>query len=545
MDREPGSDLGSNRGSNLGGQASDAEARRRRLEALGALARQQQGTAPGVGDANPQDPPSATPATRAQSAPASAASRTIPAVAAARAAPRRGRRWLVVGAGTLGLVVIAAVVLHALLTPPARHAPSTTLTLDLTKGGIACPNSVAWSPDGSQVAVVGHTGSCPTPFDTQYTSAAVSLYNATTGKLERTIQPDDIIEPLIPIVIPSTGGPQGDVPSAGAVVALSGRPTRTISYQGIAWSPDGNSLGLPFSVYMQTTTQQGNQQNESLQVIASGVEVMRADGTNPQAFANTSDPASTMIWDLQTHTSAYLPSQPGNSFDSALPPAAGYHWASGTISADNPFSGPSPAEPSPGPVGNPDGGASFTLWQPGLSTYFATAFINGQQVDQNTGAFLAYTGFTAWSPDGRYLVALNENARLQPDGRGMPTAQALKDMQLDQLAVAPVRDKALQTVLTALLPLDQQGRQVEYAWRPDGRILAARQWPFQGLQASAVLLYDTTTGAPVATLTPTTKKNITLQGDNTLAWSPDGSHLLAVNAASGLVTIWGPGALPK
>lgn len=104
-------------------------------------------------------------------------------------------------------------------------------------------------------------------------------------------------------------------------------------------------------------------------------------------------------------------------------------------------------------------------------------------------------------------------------------------------------------MLTALLPLDQQGRQVQYAWRPSGRVLAARQWPFENQSesapAGAVHLYDTATGVLLATLTPASRKGPIFQGNDDVVWSPDGSHLLAVDAASGLVTIWGSGALPQ
>src|SRR5205807_1144963 len=58
-----------------------------------------------------------------------------------------------------------------------------------------------------------------------------------------------------------------------------------------------------------------------------------------------------------------------------------------------------PAAPPLSPIGNPDGDASFMLWQPGLAQLTSSTDPSGTYRIHSWS-----TSFAAWSPDGRYLI---------------------------------------------------------------------------------------------------------------------------------------------
>src|SRR5262249_24453570 len=118
-----------------------------------------------------------------------------------------------------------------------------------------------------------------------------------------------------------------------------------------------------------------------------------------------------------------------------------------------------PAPPAPGPVGNPDGDASFTLWQPGSVSVSAMP---------DTSRLSSWSAtFVAWSPDGRYLVdGMTLFGLLKPPGQGFPSASSLILTRLNQVPLLPLRDQALLKVVDTATAV---------AWSPDGQVLAASQ----------------------------------------------------------------------
>lgn len=251
-------------------------------------------------------------------------------------------------------------------------------------------------------------------------------------------------------------------------------------------------------------------------------------------------------WDTQT----------GSVTSLTLPPAITYRWSSGGAlivpnqDAQSPTPDASPTGTTLAPVGVLNRNAEFTVWQPGDLTYMVQ---NSQGQLEPPGAYSWTTSRLAWSPDGRYLLSLDDKtARIQPAGQTPPTQQALADFGLANAPVLPVRDAGLQAILAAMPAntADRFTQSLRLAWRPDGKVVAVQPRFYRDDRAvsqHAVTLYDCETGRKLATLLP----HITMVhgayggNDGYLRWSADGSHLLLLDSALGPTTIWGPDQLPR
>jgi WD40 repeat protein len=242
----------------------------------------------------------------------------------------------------------------------------------------------------------------------------------------------------------------------------------------------------------------------------------------------------------------------------ALPAALSYQWGvHGALLAQTPLNTTAaPPAPAPGPVGNPDGGAAFTLWQPGLA---APGYLRGSGgITTAPNLYLWESAFAAWSPDGRYLLTpVYAGGRVALAGQPAPSAADLAATGTTKTPILPARDTALTRLYTAMVP-DASGAAPDVqsvAWRPDGSVLAATGVPYFNPDTASlaahtmVTLYDSASGRQLTTLNPAVDLSHALGTPLTgqpiwLAWSPDGSHLLLLDAAIGTLTIWGPDALP-
>jgi WD40 repeat protein len=179
--------------------------------------------------------------------------------------------------------------------------------------------------------------------------------------------------------------------------------------------------------------------------------------------------------------------------------------------------------PAPGPVGNPDGGSSFTIWQPGLAIIISRA--------HTPSIYIWKTNVTAWSPDGNYLVeGIGLKAVIEQSGHPFPDPVLLAALHLEHTPLLPVHDTALLRATFGSLAI---------AWRPDGRILAATNF------TGSVDLFDCATGQKLGTLF-TPMNHTPISGSPALLrWSPDGTRLLLSSAQWGIVNVWGPGQLPQ
>jgi hypothetical protein len=295
-----------------------------------------------------------------------------------------------------------------------------------------------------------------------------------------------------------------------------------VVYWQVAWSPIGRRLALAF-FFMVPTHQPPT---------GAGLLLLDGDGGHPHVLLQPQATAWSVAqeWDLVRGTPLQVvPSASSGAFATAL----AYRWgAGGTLVPDGILSQDRvlPAPPR-GPVGNPDGGTSFTLWQPGAVFRAGAA-----------PASVLYgfgTGFSAWSPDGRYLIlGLNPAGVLVPVGQPPPSRQDLDPHPSAPLPFAPMRDSALQVASNELL------NPFFVAWRPDGRVLAAYKSHRDQGSGNGVVLYDCATGQRLATL-PLPMTPLSLAGiEASLRWSPDGSRLLLSSAQWGLVVLWGPDQLP-
>src|SRR5262249_48369503 len=141
-----------------------------------------------------------------------------------------------------------------------------------------------------------------------------------------------------------------------------------------------------------------------------------------------------------------------------LPPAVAYHWGgNGALLPDTLLAhatGPAASPLLPGPVGNPDGNTSFTIWQPGVARLMSLV--------DSSSVYPMYTwstDFAAWSPDGRYLIdSIGVSGLLQPPGQLFPSRKALVNAGMEQAPLLPIHDAALLVVVK---------RATAIAWSPN------------------------------------------------------------------------------
>ncbi|MDQ6644024.1 MAG: hypothetical protein M3Y76_06210, partial [Chloroflexota bacterium] len=191
-----------------------------------------------------------------------------------------------------------------------------------------------------------------------------------------------------------------------------------------------------------------------------------------------------------------------------------------------------PSRTSNDSVGNPDGGKSFSIWQPG---WVGLTTQTGRSKVHLPGAYSWNSYFAAWSPDGRYLVDnVTVMGRFEVTDQPQLTSQALVDLHVENLPLLPVRDSALLHVLKTLTGAPANLSRQLIAWRPDGRTMAAYDNGTMDLD-----LFDCSTGYQVASLLLPTIASMGLVGFNIqLQWSPDGARLFLLDQQLGSLVIW-------
>lgn len=465
----------------------------------------------------------------AQSAPSArtAPSSTLAALVSGRPARGGGRRGAIIGVVLLVVVVIASVAVGAHFvsgqraTPPA---PKPVVQVNPGDENLGCVNTIVWSPDGKQLATLGNLqgdcggGSPDSPTD------AIFIYSAASGKLVQQLHPDPAIF---------------DSPAIAHFLAENAKPLNPamLYLQSLAWTPDGHALLMQFNVSVQPSESQTPQNGQSGAAPSIGGVLRLSVGQTSQAtlwrdtavYPQHPQSANGVVerWDLREGKAAFV---------AAPAPATMYRWNSdGTLT---------PAGSAAGkPIGAPNTGQTFTIWQSGrMQLAQAAPSPNGQpaNVPQDIQWFAP---FSAISPDGRYYYPYFADY-------GSLVPPSTKQVVSNESAIEP-HDQALVTLaraLSVMTPGPTQYMQTLVTWRPDGRLLATLNSNSSGDITTAkftVSIYDTQTGKLVKQLTP----NFTgLQSGNSaneqLQWSPDGSHLLLMDNVYGAITIWGPDALP-
>ena len=445
--------------------------------------------------------------------------------------PRSRQRLRRLGNASLALVILLAVALlsgnnfftllanqlrtsFGLFQPPhqAQSSPAwlnASIPLAHLRGqdGIACLLDAQWSPRGDAVAMLGYEYNCPTGHDVP---GVLNIYDASTGKLTAQWQLDDTILNIMnaPTVSASGISNHGILATSSFQTANTGSAnagsTRLLpfSYIHVMWSPDERRLALSFIVYMQ-------------QQPFFGILVMNVNGRFSHIIFQPPnlDQGAPIEWNIATGQALGF---------TTIPPAMAYRWqGNGSLVPFVALPGRSPQPvPLAGPVGNPDGNTSFTIWQPGITTF--TSFV---------GYYGWSTSFSAWSPDGRYLVDdINLQGFYRPPSGIIPDIQALAKLKLGHNRLLSPRKVALNELLRGS-PL--------VSWRPDGRVLAT--YYARGI----IVLYDSRTGQVLKTLSLPAIQPLLAGSFALLRWSPDGSRLLLSSPSYGLLNIWGPDQLPR
>ena len=395
--------------------------------------------------------------------------------------------------------------------PPVNIKPS--MVGFPRKDGFACVNNVAWSPDSKYIAFVGYQKDCAQG-NQMYERGLVAVYDALSGKQVRQLSPDDAILQAFHKQLPAA------------------HDALVINYASILWSPDGKNLALTFSLGFPLLTGPGK---------FFGVMLIPDGSGNAQVlFHFQKDSSLPVEWDLKQHeainNSPISSLQPFVSAGTAISPIFTYRWGTNGALIPTLFRRyrliilrSQLDESQFGSVGDPDGGRSFTIWQPGMSTLNTQ---NGGVSTDVPGIYTWNTLFVAWSPDGRYLLdGFFLEGRLQLLDQPLPSRQTLVDLHLQQLPVLKVRDMALQHLL---LTLSASSSNILVSWHPDGFVLAAYNYQIGDLD-----LFSCMTGYEIASLLlPSPFANFVLGGTTIMRWSPDGSRLLLFDPQLGMTLIW-------
>jgi WD40 repeat protein len=427
---------------------------------------------------------------------------------------QRSRAGDILKAALAVIIVAAAVGAYAgLRYRPATPAPShPVLRLVPTNDLLYCITQLAWSPDGRYVAALGNEIPCGAAPGSK--AGLIYVYDAQTGKVAQKLHPDALV----------MGAPAVKSGIAAYTAPTNGPPT--VDYFTLTWTPDGQALIMSFSVLPTLAGSSGPSYQSGTGVLRLAVGSRATSAVMIDTLTQFPD-GDVERWDLQTGQPAMVP---------APPAAAAYQWNSlGALTAID-------ATPD-GPVGAPNSGQRFTVWQPGSLAYQQAppSSPTGLPVT-DTQDILWSANITPISPDGRYYYPLlTANGSLAPPSTQHPFAH--------EKILAP-HDAALQALAQALVGAHSTfpGSLLQLAWRPDGKLLAAL-YPNAsapvGDSAFTISLYDTATGKLVKRLTPDLSRlQVGESGIETLSWSPDGKRLLLIDNVYGAITIWGPGALP-
>jgi hypothetical protein len=349
----------------------------------------------------------------------------------------------------LVVAAIAATTLVARIGFPWSAASSNPLKSPvhiqtLTSAHLACPVDPYFSPDGAHISFLGALNQCPSQgakgeAPAQRPSWALAIFSAATGAVERVIS----LDPLL---------------ADGERTSLETR------YTSLGWSPDGRNLAVVYTSFAADGASQpsGIQDSGLLLVNASTGEASVLRGNSGFFAALSGVNTGYPIWGIADHSvnSGYLP-DPGLAYswnedgapDAVLP-------AHGTLTELPRIAG------SLYPIGDPLGGARFTLWQPGL-------VIGGRSVGGGSAQSLFVSLIPTWSEDSIWFTVILAEVALtggDADQRVAPGAPPVAPYPVPQsLAVVPSRDAALETVRQQV---GASGWAV-VAWNPAGSQLAS------------------------------------------------------------------------
>lgn len=456
---------------------------------------------------------------------------------------RRLWRWTgAVAALALAAIVIVTLAPHLPRLAPGRAAPIPYTALRVSPDVARCLSGFSWSRDSRQIAALA-SYDCASPYlGASPPLSNLYIFNAATGARTATIDIEGALEVALRRV--------------GMVTVATDQ--YGVSFYASVWSPDNRLLATQFVVFGSRMAVSGVAVATLSGAQAGHVAVMLdtpiGEGAPPPPQqANAFALAPTERWDLTTGAVSTV----------YLQPALAYRWLpDDALVAAEPL-GVSSGAPAPSdvgaPTGDPVGGEGFSLWRTGY-----VSLINATDCDPAPSiaplpapyAEISLEG-VAWSPDGRYLLDVNVNARLLATF-ARTHAQSVAQLKRcavgpppEQMPVAALHDRALAAAVKRLDPAGSQ--ELSLAWSPDGRRLAALTLSLDHSVGSAAL-YDCASGTQTHAFTSGqfynqddfTSSDPTTGFVQTPAWSPDSSHLLlVVDGVTPQVVVLGPQALGR
>lgn len=445
----------------------------------------------------------------------------LPTRTPARDASRRANRWRLarLGGALVALALTVVLLLYGIHSgalvgassaqrqPSAPPLPTPVLRYPNIHD-LQCLQDDAWSPDSRFFAYAGSTSQgCGYG---QYFQNVVNIYRARDGAFVRQLTPDpEIIAALGQPVPPSV--PPGAAPGAGATFLM---------YNALLWSRDGSRFAIVFSLNTPRTQY-------------TGVAVVTTEGRVERVVATQIIGAGYLVFDLaagSARAAGAALDTAGHTLNFTAPPALAYVWSSGgqlvPVSALTPANANAAPPPGPiGPIGNPNGDPSFTIWQPGQ---IQCDVVNVPGRSSAVAVYFYDTFLAAWSPDGRYVAAFfATGGRLQPAYAPVPDHAALAQLQATAVPLLPLRDRALSAALRdvgtpqVICNSFNLAASAQVAYRPDGQALALLD------EQGNFAVYAAGSGAALYPYQALDLLSNTHNGDApAMRWSPDGTMLL-------------------
>ncbi len=431
---------------------------------------------------------------------------TDPTVILARRFFPRPRPWQLVA-----LVIILLLATYTSYTLYFAHpkAPPVAAPLARQPGlnpgaeGMTIAASATWSPANTAFAILGQDNR---------DDNLILIYDAPLPTHALVIRPDRVITAAFDHAFPLAVHPD----DPGTSITSS----RVVIEQTL-WTVDSQTLLAPFAIVQYT---QQEDPTPAITIEAAGIAIYPLGGGQLAAprillAAVGGTQAGPIEWDLQNNTLMLQPPATAGS-SPALALATSYQWGTrGQLLAIPAATAGLSAPDAAVAIGQPDGGAEFSIWQPGYL------------IQSNTPPMpLWHTIIAALSPDSRYLAVLLFSSSLVT--RQVLVALPPTRTSSGDPSELPSHDPAQTAAWASGSPL------VSLAWSPDGVYLAASR--LGGANADpALLLYHTADGALFETPTLSRKypPDVYIPTPPVLAWSPDSHDLLILDLPDGVAQV--------
>jgi hypothetical protein len=283
--------------------------------------------------------------------------------------PSRNRTRLITLVSLVALVAVSSTaifVAQRMFTSGDKGSTPTAsgvVAINTKEGDLSCIRDVAWSSNGTQLAALGYQRACTrneaAAYD--YHAGRLNVYASTRGKLAYQLQLDVAIGSALGLKAPVNVTPDPNAPGRGDT------SQRIIDYTHVAWRPGTSQLIVTFNVYPVISPSPSPSQGNGSQTM-SGVLLTDLTGSQTKVLAHTlgKNEVYSGLWDMTS--GAYQSSASSFPPDTVVwfasppltPPSLTYQWeSSGNLVAQTPI--PVATAPAIGAIGNPSGGASFSI----------------------------------------------------------------------------------------------------------------------------------------------------------------------------------------